>query len=73
MILGVEICLNCLAAVAEHDAAVQDQTAYVQVDLVVQAEIEQFFQSEIQEQGKMTHNLMVILRKRFFSTLFGQI
>lgn len=45
--------LNNLVAVEEFGALVQYGTAYAQVLLVVQAEIKQFFLSEIQEQTKM--------------------
>ena len=54
MLLEVQRCLYYLTAGKEYGALVQYLTAYVQVLLVVQAEIKQFFLSEIQGYGKIT-------------------
>ena len=50
MLLGVQKCSNYLAALKDFGALVQYRTACVLELLVVQAEIKQFFLSEIQEQ-----------------------
>lgn len=70
MLVGVQICLNYLAAVEEFGALVQYWIAYVKVLLVVQAETRQFFLPEIQEQEKRPYNLLAVIRSNMLKSTF---
>jgi len=71
MLLGVQRSLHYLGARKECDALFQYLRAYVQVLLVVQAETKQFFQSEIQDQGKITQSFSYYI-SMLFSTQSGR-